>query len=150
MPRLDELELDPFYLSPEEKEVLKNQYLREREMNTVDEKIAEYLDQINQFPFIATIRSCQGHGYPGHISFRFTKPWHQKFIENGIKPLISQKLCHIFWEVGDWLPTKTGLYFRWKARFPEEKRDKFFQEFIRWLKEEAEKEAEKKSQTEPD
>ena len=65
----------------------------------------------------------------------------QSYCSSVQKPLISQKLCHIFLEVGDWLPTKTGLYFRWKARFPEEKRDKFFQEFIRWLKEESEKEA---------
>ncbi len=146
MKKLNEIELDPMYLSEQEKEIIHRQYLREKEMGSVDDAIEEYIDEINQFPFIATIRSCQGHGYPGHISFRFTKDWHEKFIESGIKRLLDKKLCHIFLEVGDWLPTKTGLYFRWKARFTEEKRDEFFKEFISWLKEEWEKERQAEEQ----
>jgi len=33
-----------------------------------------------------------------------------------------------------WLKTASGVYFRWNAKFSEENRDQFFQEFINWLR----------------
>jgi len=130
---LDEVELDPMYLSVAEKEIIDRQ-LAEDQGRDLDPLIAGYVLAVNQFPFVATIRSCEGHDYPGHISFRFTKEWHNKFIETGIKPLLEKRLCHIYLEAGAWLRTGSGLYFRWNAKFSEENRDQFFQEFIRWLK----------------
>jgi len=136
LPGLDEINLDPMYLSEEEKRVI-DQQLADAQGKDLDPLIARYVLEINKFPFIATIRSCEGHNYPGHISFRFTKEWHEKFIAKGIRPLIEKNLCHIYLEVGTWLPTRTGVYFRWNAKFEEEKRDQFFQEFIKWLKQES-------------
>ncbi|RLJ06888.1 MAG: hypothetical protein DRP12_03285, partial [Candidatus Aenigmatarchaeota archaeon] len=62
---LDEIKLHPLYLSRKEKKILLKQYKRERRQGTVDPEIAKYLDRINSFRWVATIRSCQGHGYPG-------------------------------------------------------------------------------------
>ena len=132
MPRLDEIKLDPMYLTPREKEIVDRQ-LAEEQGTDLDEPIAEYVKQVNQFPFIATVRSCSGHGYPGHLSFRFTREWHEKFINEGIKLLIQKRVCKIYLEVGDWLPTDTGIVFRWNATFAEQNRDAFFHEFLHWL-----------------
>lgn len=134
MKGLDEIELDPVYLSDEEKEIIDTQ-LKGAQGRDLEPMIADYVRKINEFPFIATIRSCEGHGFPGHISFRFKRGYHERFIETGIKPLLDKKLCQIYLEVGTWLKTRTGLYFRWNARFNEEKRDAFFLAFISWLKE---------------
>lgn len=133
MPKLDEIKLDPMYLSAEEKAIIDRQ-LEEEQGTALDQPIADYVKEINRFPFIATVRSCAGHGYPGHISFRFTREWHEKFIKDGIKPLIQKRLAKISLEVGDYLTTDSGLFFRWKAQFTEENRDAFFHEFIHWLK----------------
>jgi hypothetical protein len=121
------------YLTSEEKALVDEQLKQPQGQAAVDQPIAEHVKRINEFPFIATVRSCGGHGHQGHISFRFTKKMHERFIENGIKPLIDKKLCIIYWEVGNWLPTKTGLYFRWNAKFAQENTDRFFLEFIQWL-----------------
>ena len=137
MPGLDEIVLDPLYLSDEERAVIEEQFQKELNMGSLDEPIAEYVREIMKFPFIATIRSCSGHNYPGHISFRFTKEWHEKFIQTGIKPLLDKDLCQISLEAGRWLPTETGLFFRWKARFNEDKREEFFKNFLHWLKTES-------------
>jgi|GEM_PF-2100115 len=136
MPGLDEIELDPIYLSDEEKRIIDEQ-LAGAQGRDLEPLIADYVRAINKFPFISTIRSCEGHGFPGHISFRFKQGWHERFMETGIKPLIEKSLCHIYLEVGTWLKTRTGLYFRWNARFREDKRDEFFKEFIEWLKQES-------------
>jgi len=136
---MDEIKLDPMHLTAKEKETIDEQLKQAQGLAAVDAPIMEYVKQINQFPFIATVRSCAGHGYPGHISFRFTKEWHEKFIERGIKPLLDKKLCIVYLEVGTYLPTETGLYFRWNAKFDEEKRDDFFKDFLAWLKSESER-----------
>jgi hypothetical protein len=129
---MDEISLDPLYLSEDEKRIIAEQLALDQGRD-LDPLIAEYVKAVNQFPFIATIRSCEGHGYPGHVSFRFTREWHEKFMAAGIRPLIEKNLCHLYLEVGTWLKTPTGLYFRWNAKFEPEKRDAFFGEFIRWL-----------------
>lgn len=136
MAGLDEIKLDPFYLTLPEKQVIDSQ-LAEQQGTVLDAPIAEYVKKVNKFSFIATVRSCSGHGYPGHVSFRFTKQAHEKFIATGIKPLIDAGLCHIQWEVGNWLPTPTGLYFRWNARYTEDNRDHFYAAFLGWLERES-------------
>ena len=133
MAHYDEIKLDPMYLTAEEKELVQEQLKQPQGLAAVDKPIAEYVAKINEFPFIATVRSCGGHGHPGHISFRLTQKMQERFIETGIKPLIDKKLCIIYWEVGNWLPTSSGLYFRWNAKFAQENIDLFFQEFIQWL-----------------
>lgn len=130
---LAELVLDPIYLSEAEKGIIDRQ-LEEGQGKDLDPLIANYVLLVNQFPFISTIRSCEGHGYPGHISFRFFKGWHERFMEKGIRELIGKKVCHIYLEAGTWLKTTSGIYFRWNAKFSEEKRDDFFREFINWLR----------------
>ncbi len=130
---LDEIKLHPLYLSRKEKKILLKQYKRERRQGTVDPEIAKYLDRINSFRWVATIRSCQGHGYPGHVSLRFSRKAHRLFMEDGIKVLLEKRLCQVWLEAGLWLPTQTGIYFRWKIRFPEEKRDEFFRVLLKWL-----------------
>ncbi len=133
MPGMDEITLDPLYLTEGEKRIIDDQLAKEQGRG-LEPLIAEQVRAINRFPFIATIRSCEGHGHAGHVSFRFTKDWHEKFMASGIKPLIEKNLCHIYLEVGPWLKTPTGLYFRWNARFNEDKREAFFAAFIDWLK----------------
>jgi hypothetical protein len=137
MAHLDEINLDPMYLTAEEKALVDEQLQQPQGQAAVDPPIAKYVEAVNKFPFIATVRSCGGHGHQGHISFRFTREMHEKFIATGIKPLIDKRLCILYWEVGNWLPTKTGLYFRWNAKFSEQNIERFFQEFINWLSENA-------------
>jgi len=144
---LDEIKLDPMYLTPAEKQIIDEQLAQSQGLAAVDKPIADYVKQINAYPFIATVRSCSGHGYPGHVSFRLTREWHEKFIQTGIKPLILEKLCKIYLEVGDYLRTETGLYFRWNAKFTEENRDVFFGEFLSWLGRESDPEKSAKTST---
>ena len=136
MPGLDEIELDPLYLSEDEKGII-DQQLAGAQGKDLDPLIRDYVLEVNKFPFIATIRSCEGHGYPGHLSFRFTKEWHERFMERGIRHLLEKNLCQIYLEAGIWLKTRNGIYFRWKARFEEHRREQFFKEFINWLNQES-------------
>lgn len=130
---LNEILLHPVYLTRKEAEIIKRQFRREVERGNLDPEIAEYLKMINSFKWVATIRSCQGHGYPGHLSLRFSKKAHRLFMENGIPFLLKKRVCRICLEAGNWLKTRTGAYFRWKIRFDEKKRDEFFKTLIHWL-----------------